>query len=66
MILLTGETLMGPGWSVIRGLAIGTITEQNTRTYLLRELRAGCLLALILGVSGWVRAALFGIPIPGM
>ncbi|KAL7569239.1 hypothetical protein ACA910_016793 [Epithemia clementina (nom. ined.)] len=49
---------------VIRGLALGSITDRNLKKYLWSEFRVGLLLAAILGVSGCVRAAIFGTPLP--
>mmetsp|Transcript_14338 Transcript_14338/g.29726 ORF Transcript_14338/g.29726 Transcript_14338/m.29726 type:complete len:492 (-) Transcript_14338:287-1762(-) len=49
---------------VIRGLAIGAVTEQNVKGFLWNELLMGLLLAMILGVSGCLRAIVFSVPIP--
>jgi hypothetical protein len=47
---------------VVRGLAVGTIDRSNVRQFLMRELSMGVALSLILGVSGFVRAAVFSVP----
>ena len=47
---------------VIRGLAVGTITDANTRSFLRKEVNMGICLSLILGTAGCIRAAIFLTP----
>ncbi len=47
---------------VIRGLAVGTINDSNARHVLKREFFMGAALSLILGTSGFIRAAVFMTP----
>jgi Mg/Co/Ni transporter MgtE len=47
---------------VIRGLAVGSITDTNTKSYLKRELKMGTCLSFILGTAGCIRAAIFMTP----
>lgn len=47
---------------VVRGLAVGTIDRSNVRQFLMRELAMGVALSLILGLAGFVRAAVFSVP----
>ena len=47
---------------VIRGLAIGSVTDQNQRQYLKREFHQGFILSLVIGVAGCIRAAIFLTP----
>ena len=49
--------------TVIRGLAVGTVREDNVRSLLWSEMRIGICLSLILGVVGFVRAAVFLTPL---
>eukprot|EP00934_Nitzschia_sp_Nitz4_P007596 Nitzschia sp. Nitz4//scaffold51_size120721//50471//52142//NITZ4_003726-RA/size120721-snap-gene-0.37-mRNA-1//-1//CDS//3329553859//7586//frame0 len=48
---------------VIRGLAVGTISDGNTPTYLRKEFAMGLALSIILGVSGCIRTAVFMTPL---
>jgi Mg/Co/Ni transporter MgtE len=48
--------------TVIRGLAVGSITDTNTKSYLKRELKMGTCLSFILGTAGCIRAAIFMTP----
>jgi magnesium transporter len=47
---------------VIRGLAVGTIDDSNTKAVLGREVIMGTALSLILGTAGCIRAAIFMTP----
>jgi cation transporter-like permease len=49
---------------VIRGLAVGSIDDTNTKPFLKRELLMGLCLSIILGVAGFCRALLFFTPWP--
>jgi cation transporter-like permease len=49
---------------VIRGLATGQITNANMKSYLLTETKMACILCVILGTTGCVRALLFFVPMP--
>jgi cation transporter-like permease len=48
---------------VIRGLAVGTVTDQNRKRYLKKEFLQGFILSLVIGVAGCIRAAIFMIPL---
>lgn len=48
---------------VIRGLAIGTIHNDNLRAFLSSELRLGLVVSAIIGLAGCLRAALFMVPL---
>lgn len=47
---------------VVRGLAVGTIDRSNVSRFLRRELAMGLALSIILGIAGFLRAAVFAIP----
>eukprot|EP00539_Tryblionella_compressa_P021778 CAMPEP_0178888434 /NCGR_PEP_ID=MMETSP0747-20121128/17169_1 /TAXON_ID=913974 /ORGANISM="Nitzschia punctata, Strain CCMP561" /LENGTH=466 /DNA_ID=CAMNT_0020557743 /DNA_START=48 /DNA_END=1448 /DNA_ORIENTATION=+ len=47
---------------VVRGLAVGTIDRSNARAFLKRELAMGLALSIILGLAGFIRAAVFSVP----
>jgi Mg/Co/Ni transporter MgtE len=47
---------------VIRGIAVGTIDRSNVGRVLQREFLMGLTLSVILGVAGFIRAAVFAIP----
>lgn len=47
---------------MIRGLAVGSVRNDNVKSFLWSELRMGVCLSLILGVVGCIRAALFLVP----
>jgi cation transporter-like permease len=47
---------------VVRGIAVGTIDRSNVRRFLGREFAMGLALSIILGMAGFVRAAVFAIP----
>lgn len=47
---------------VIRGLATGTVDDDNLRPYVLTEFRTGFFLSLLLGTAGCIRAAIFFTP----
>jgi cation transporter-like permease len=47
---------------VVRGLAVGTIDRSNSREFLQRELAMGITLSIILGIAGFIRAAVFSVP----
>jgi cation transporter-like permease len=49
---------------VIRGLAVGSIDDTNTKPFLKRELLMGLCLSIILAVTGFCRALLFFTPWP--
>ena len=49
-------------YTVIRGLAVGTIDDSNTNKVLGREVIMGTALSLILGTAGCIRAAIFMTP----
>mmetsp|Transcript_7447 Transcript_7447/g.20653 ORF Transcript_7447/g.20653 Transcript_7447/m.20653 type:complete len:417 (-) Transcript_7447:2365-3615(-) len=49
---------------VIRGLAVGQVTDNNVLDFLKKEIGMGLLLAIILGISGCVRAFVFSTPLP--
>ena len=48
---------------VIRGLAVGTIDDSNSKMFLRREFKMGLALSGILGIAGCVRAAIFLTPL---
>lgn len=49
--------------AVIRGLAVGTIRgKASSLAFLRREFSIGICLSVILGLSGWIRAAVFMTP----
>lgn len=48
---------------VIRGLAIGSVTESNVKSFLVAELQMGLMLSAILGLAGCLRAAVFLVPL---
>jgi magnesium transporter len=48
---------------VIRGLAVGKITDANTKSFLRKEIKMVIWLSLILGTAGCIRAAIFMTPI---
>lgn len=48
--------------TVIRGLAVGTIDDSNSREVLQREFAMGIALSIILGTAGFIRAAVFSTP----
>eukprot|EP00538_Stauroneis_constricta_P002426 CAMPEP_0119561736 /NCGR_PEP_ID=MMETSP1352-20130426/18485_1 /TAXON_ID=265584 /ORGANISM="Stauroneis constricta, Strain CCMP1120" /LENGTH=482 /DNA_ID=CAMNT_0007610009 /DNA_START=31 /DNA_END=1479 /DNA_ORIENTATION=+ len=47
---------------VIRGLAIGTVHDGNTRQFLRDELLMGTSLSCLLGLAGFIRAIVFSVP----
>lgn len=47
---------------VIRGLAIGTIDSSNQNRFLKREFTMGLALSIVLGLAGFIRAAVFMTP----
>ena len=47
---------------VIRGLAIGAITDSNTKLVLNREVLMGLCLSIVIGIAGCIRAAVFLTP----
>ena len=47
---------------VIRGLALGTLSEQTQSQFLMRELKMAGALSAILSLAGFVRAAAFRTP----
>lgn len=49
---------------VIRGLALGTLTEQTQNQFIKRELRMAFALSAILSLAGFIRAAIFRTPFP--
>lgn len=49
--------------NVIRGLAVGTITDSNIKQSIVQEIQVAFALSLLVGISGWFRAAVFMIPI---
>ena len=49
--------------TVIRGLAVGTVRDDNYKAFLWSEVRMGMCLSLILGVVGCIRAAIFLVPL---
>lgn len=49
-------------FSVIRGLATGSIQSNAVRSFLGKEFAVGLCLSVILGVAGWLRAAAFATP----
>ena len=49
--------------TVIRGLAVGSVRNDNIRSFLWSEFRMGICLSLILGVVGCIRAAIFMVPL---
>lgn len=49
--------------TVIRGLAVGTVRDDNVTPFLWSEMRIGLCLSLILGVVGCIRAAVFFTPL---
>ena len=48
---------------VIRGLAVGTVRNDNVKAFLCNEFRIGICLSLILSVVGCIRAAIFLVPL---
>jgi heme/copper-type cytochrome/quinol oxidase subunit 4 len=56
-------TFHGCPLTVIRGLAVGTVRDDNVTPFLWKEMRIGFCLSLILGVVGCVRAAVFLTPL---
>mmetsp|Transcript_10473 Transcript_10473/g.18996 ORF Transcript_10473/g.18996 Transcript_10473/m.18996 type:complete len:369 (-) Transcript_10473:64-1170(-) len=48
---------------VIRGLAVGTVRNDNVKAFLCNEFQIGICLSLILGVVGCIRAAIFLVPL---
>ena len=49
---------------VIRGLATGVVTDRNAKDFLWKEMVMGLVLAMIIAVSGCLRAIVFAVPIP--
>jgi cation transporter-like permease len=47
---------------VVRGLAVGTIDRSNVKRFLRREFAMALALSIIIGIAGFVRAAVFAIP----
>ena len=58
-----GLSIFRIGNEVIRGLAVGTINDSNSKSFLKREFRMGLALSGILGLAGCIRAAIFLTPI---
>jgi len=48
---------------VIRGLAVGTIRGGKVVSFLINEYTVGLFLSVILGIAGWLRAAVFLTPL---
>jgi len=51
---------------VIRGLAVGSLNDSTMKQYLWAEASMGAFLCMILGVAGFVRAAVFLVPLKEM
>lgn len=49
---------------VIRGLALGTLNEQTQGQFLQREVKMAAALSGLLALAGFVRASVFGTPLP--
>jgi cation transporter-like permease len=47
---------------VVRGLAVGTIDRSNAKSFMKREFAMGLALSIILGIAGFIRAAVFSVP----
>lgn len=47
---------------MVRGIAVGTITQSNAKRALAREFAMGVALSIILGTAGFFRARVFAVP----
>jgi Mg/Co/Ni transporter MgtE len=51
-------------YTVIRGLALGSLNDRTQAQFLTRELKMAAALSFILGLAGFCRAAFFRTPFP--